>query len=102
MEQYGRLRNLQTAIKETKIKTETIERELKTLEVRFCRKTKIFLQNIRELDAAIDAIPDGIQALILRYRYIDGLGWEAISEELSYSIRTVHYLHKKAVETLVI
>jgi len=48
----------------------------------------------------IDKVKDASEALLLRYRYINGYGWEEISELMNYSPRNIHYLHKKALKAV--
>lgn len=102
MKTYGRLRNLEgVATGETPWEKE-VKKEAEAEKVRLCKMVKKHLQQTREIDNAIEELSDSTQALILRYRYIDGMAWEDITEELCYSIRNVHYMHNKALESLVI
>lgn len=98
MTSYGKLKNLETMTKDDEKVSEQIEKE----KVRLCRRASLMLKRTKKIDLAIDEICDGTLSLLLRYRYIDGLGWEEITEELCYSKRNIFYLHKKALEALVI
>ena len=62
-----------------------------------CRRTSRMLRHKQEIEEKIDALPNWNHALLLRYRYIDGCSWEEISEKMSYSCRSLHYMHKKAL-----
>ena len=52
--------------------------------------------------AAIGRIREPRQRDVLRYRYLDGLTFEAVAERLHYSIRQVYSLHGFALEALEI
>lgn len=53
------------------------------------------------------AIEDMLEALepterrLARYRYIDGLSWEAVCEMMCYSWRQTHRIHARMLERLV-
>ena len=51
----------------------------------------------KEIDASIEAMKDESEKAVLRYRYIMGLKWEEIAEEMHYSERRVHYVHGDAL-----
>ena len=38
---------------------------------------------------------------LARYRYIDGLTWEEVSERMSYSWRQIHRIHGRVLDKLV-
>ena len=84
--------------KDAKKATETLREE----EKRLCGALHQTLKNKRRIEEKIASVKDGTRALILRYRYIDGMRWEDISEELNYSWRNIHYMHKKALEDIAI
>ena len=107
MKHYGRLKTLgaivsEDAETEQNQEVQEAQKEIEAEKVRLCQKAKALLEHTREIDRAIETLTDGTQALILRYRYIDGLDWEEITEELCYSARSVHYIHNKALEALVL
>ena len=51
-----------------------------------------------QIEQMIDAVEDDRLRQLLRYRYIDGMTFEAIAEKMHYSPRWVLKLHKKALE----
>lgn len=56
-----------------------------------CLEKKLDIENrIADMD-------DGIEADILRKRYLELKPWEQICVELNYSWRQIHYLHSKAL-----
>lgn len=73
------------------------EAEIDKEKVRLCKKVSTLLKEKRAIEKEIDNVNDASEALLLRYRYIDGYGWEEISELMNYSHRNLHYLHKKAL-----
>ena len=74
--------------------------DILTEENRLCKKVSNILKEKRAIEKNIDKVKDASEALLLRYRYINGYGWEEISELMNYSPRNLHYLHKKALKTL--
>jgi len=69
-------------------------------ENRLCKKVSNILKEKRAIEKNIDKVKDASEALLLRYRYINGYGWEEISELMNYSPRNIHYLHKKALKAV--
>lgn len=82
--------------KETKITIENLGEE----KVKLCKKVNRILKEKRAIEKEIDNVKDGAEAMLLRYRYIDGRDWEEISELLNYSQRNIHYIHKRALEQI--
>ena len=60
-------------------------------------KVAYLLQLKEEINAAIDMLANRDEQLLLRYRYLDGFTWEEIARMLNVSIRTVHRIHKSAL-----
>lgn len=64
-----------------------------------CRKLIQEHANHRDkLIKRIHAIENPDHEFILELRYINGLTWEEIADEMGYSVRHVHRLHEKALE----
>lgn len=40
------------------------------------------------------------QNMVLKMRYINGFTWELIAVKMGYSVRQVHYIHGKALQTV--
>lgn len=74
--------------------------ELELEKTRLCKKVSAILKEKRAIEKEIDNVKDAGEALLLRYRYIDGYGWEEISELMNYSPRNIHYMHKKALHSV--
>jgi hypothetical protein len=52
---------------------------------------------LSEITAAINAVGDGNQRLVLLNRYVLGKAWGRIAEDMGYGWRHVHRLHSQAV-----
>lgn len=63
------------------------------------KKLQYSYELLRKIENAIKALPQREQHLI-RARYIDGKKWREICEEMHYSWRQIHRIHKKALEKL--
>ena len=50
----------------------------------------------------ISLLEDKDEQRVLKLRYIKGLKWEEIEEALGYSHRSVHRLHNKSLQHLII
>lgn len=64
------------------------------------RDTLLFARS--EAERAIDLIDERPMALVLKYRYIDGLTAEETAEASGYCLRHVHRMTKKAREEGII
>lgn len=82
--------------KETQNTIDNIGRE----KLKLCKKVNSILKEKRAIEKEIDNVKNGAEAMLLRYRYIDGCDWEEISELLNYSPRNIHYMHKKAMREI--
>jgi len=54
------------------------------------------------IKAAIDAVEDDRERLLLQYRYLDGRTFEWIASEMNFHWQWIHRLHKKALKKLEI
>lgn len=101
--EYGCMLDLERLIGTGSTKTaKTAQNDIQAEKIRLCKSVSRILKHKRKIEQEIDRLEDGTQALILRYRYIDGLNWEEISEQLNYSFRSVHYMHNKALRDIAI
>jgi len=55
------------------------------------------LEKKLEIESRIADMPDGIEAEILRKRYLEFKSWEEICVEIGYSWMQTHRLHSKAL-----
>lgn len=70
--------------------------ELKTL---IDAKLTQLLTKRTEIEIAIDTLPENEQRL-MKLRYIEGLTWQQIADELHYSRRRVLQIHKRIINRL--
>ena len=63
-------------------------------------KTDLLYDIKREIDEAIEKVPDVRLRRLLKLRYIDFYTWEKIAEKMNYDLRWVHRLHQKALQTI--
>ncbi|MBO5734251.1 MAG: DUF1492 domain-containing protein [Clostridia bacterium] len=97
-EEYRMMRDLGVAIDTLAPKySQKTKEELEAEKINLCKKVSKYLKEKREIEKKIENVHDASEALLLRYRYIDGYGWEEISELMNYSPRNIHYMHKKAL-----
>lgn len=54
----------------------------------------------KETERIINSVEDDELCSILRYRYIEHMTWEKISEKMYYSLRNVKYKHKNALDKI--
>lgn len=71
-------------------------------ELQYCISKRIFklLEKVNEAQEEIQKI-GGIEACILERRYIEGMEWEEIGDELNYSISQIYKYHKNALKMIV-
>ena len=62
------------------------------------RKVSALVDLRADINKSIDALEDFGEQLVLRCRYLDNLTWEAIGKIMGVSLRTVHRIHKAALE----
>lgn len=74
-------------------KVNRLERKLK------CKLEEIMDERER-LEEYIESVNDDITRMILRLRYINGLGWNQIGNELGYSERQVRRKHAQWIDKL--
>lgn len=66
----------------------------------------LYLQKVAELDKALVEIEQAIECLeprertLIRLYYVEGLTWEEVCVEMSYSWRQIHRIHARALEQL--
>jgi len=80
----------QTDLSDVMVRIEEVYTKIVRLRA-VCIKRKL------EIEDRIADMPDGIEADILRKRYIEFKPWEQICIEIGYSSRQTHYLHSRAL-----
>lgn len=54
-------------------------------------------RDLQEILRAIDSVPDELQKTVLTLRYIEGLSWESIQEQLNYERTQTLVAHGRAL-----
>ena len=68
----------------------------------YLAKTARLLEVKNEIQAAIEAVADDRQRLVLFERYVNCKRWEDIAADNCYSWRTVHRIHDRALQKLAL
>lgn len=81
---------------EEKSKTEEMKRDIANGLNEWPERIRPALEKSAEIKRIIDAVP-GTEGELLHKRYIDGLTWDKVAENLQYSITGVHAMHGRAL-----
>lgn len=68
---------------------------------RYGAKVAELMQERETLENLIEGLEDPRLRVLMRYRYITGLNWEAVSEAIGYEWRQTHNLHAKALDEIL-
>jgi len=83
--------NKHTDLSDTMVKIEDVF--IKIIKLRAeCLERKL------DIESSIADVPDGVEADILRKRYLEFKTWEKICVEIGYSWMQTHRLHSKALQ----
>lgn len=63
------------------------------------QRTQAF-HKLREIEAVIKQIPYERQRIVLHMRYIERKNWEPIAEDLEITLRTIHRVHGRALNSV--
>ena len=74
--------------------------KLMRLERRLKRKLEEIMDERERLEEYIESIDNATIRMILRLRYINGLGWNQIGNELGYSERQIRRKHAQWIDKL--
>ena len=80
-------------------KRDKIGDSLALLEEVEAKKFKLLNKYIK-IQNIIFNVEDTLERRLLRFRYVDGLSFESIAHELSYTWRHVHRIHSRALKNL--
>lgn len=86
-------RRCSSSVEEYVAKIIDLEREID-------RRIDEYVGLTREIEAAIDRIDDDRYRDILRFRYVNGWGWERIAREMHYELRWIYRLHGRALREI--
>ncbi|MEG1945291.1 MAG: DUF1492 domain-containing protein [Oscillospiraceae bacterium] len=53
-----------------------------------------------DIRKTVNQLEDVKGVLVLRYRYLEFMTWEAIAEKMTYSIRQIHRIHEAALNAM--
>lgn len=73
---------------------------LRALEADIDRRIEDYAALVREIEGKIDAVEDQTCREVLRYRYLNGWSWQAISDRTHYSRDWLWRLHARALEAV--
>lgn len=54
-----------------------------------------------DIRKTVNQVEDVKGVLVLRYRYLEFMTWEAIAEKMTYSMRQIHRIHEAALTAMV-
>ncbi len=70
------------------------------LEEELDQKIRVLLLQRDEIVAVLDSLPEDTLRQLMRYRYIKGMTWDEIAEEMYYSRMQVCRLHGRALNKI--
>ena len=65
-------------------------------------RARIYAEALREIEAAIEAVPVPLYRDVLKLRYLNGWKWERIAEALHYTRQGVGHIHGRALLSVVV
>ena len=65
-------------------------------------RAEIYAEALREIEAAIDAVPVPLYRDVLKFRYLNGWKWERIAETLHYTRPSIGRIHGRALLCVVV
>lgn len=68
------------------------------LEAGLRREIRVLVSKREEIRRTIDSLDDRDERLLLRLRYINGLTWEQIAANMSYTMTQLHRIHDRALK----
>ena len=74
--------------------------ELADLSDDYERKYRKAIRRAKEIERAVARISSPMYRTVLRRKYIDGLTWIQIGDEIGYSERSIHYIAAAATKAL--
>lgn len=63
-------------------------------------RANIYAEALKEIEAAIDAVPNQTHRDLLRYRYLNGWRWRKIGKAMHYSQDYLYQMHRRAVQAV--
>lgn len=78
---------------------EQIIAKYEAIEAKYHAKLDEIAARLLAIEEAIETL-DPTERLLCRYRYLKGLGWEAVCVKINYSWRQTHRIHAEALRKL--
>lgn len=67
----------------------------------YLKKYDLALCELYKIERVIDSLDDMTERRLIRKRYIQGMRWEDICVDMSYSWRQIHNIHSKILNKIV-
>ena len=80
--------------------TESAVLRVMELEERLTKEIDELTAKLREIELAVNAVPDEVQREVLTRRYLLYQKWEDIAEEMNYSVQHIFRLHGAALKNM--
>ena len=80
--------------------TEVITEKIAAAEENILLEIDRQLDTMDVISSMIDSLDDPLQRAIMQYKYLSGMSWERVCENLFISLRTCHNIHNKALVKL--
>jgi hypothetical protein len=74
--------------------------KLEQLEAKYADKTAQLMAELNLIESIISCLESPAQRRMLRMKYIDGIKWERIAVNMSYSWQHVHRIHAEALRLI--
>lgn len=65
-------------------------------------RADIYAEVLKEIEAAIDAVPDQNYRDLLRYRYMNGWSWHKIGKKLHFAESWLYQMHTRALQAVTV
>lgn len=75
---------------------------LRTMEIRdkYADKIAELQTECLIIERAVEAVPESTERLILRMRYLQGLSWETIADDIGLTVRQITRRHGRALQMI--
>ena len=74
---------------------EEICADIDALELEIQEQVKEYKQCLRDAEKEIDETFTGTEQLYMRYRYLCGMSYKKIAQEMNYTVREIYYIRNK-------
>ena len=74
--------------------------QLQSLAQLYGRKANVIAEEISEIENAIGSLSDPVERDLCRRRYLEGLMWEDVCDEIGYAWAHTHRIHRRALKKM--